>query len=97
MIRTNLRNVHNHAAKHEAFNCNNTLTGDWTLNYPLTGAIRDRENIKALDRMFHDGEDTFVIKSYDTPIAAWNKSNGWWINPEKYSVTTSRHMSSLGL
>lgn len=97
MIRTNLRNVRLHAKKHEAFNCNGTLVGDWTFNKPMTGKMKDRENIKTLDRMFHNGEDTFVIKSYETPVAAWNKSNGWWINPEEYSVTTSRHMSSLGL
>lgn len=67
------------------------------MSKPMTGMMRERENIKGLDSMFLGGDDTFVIKSYATPVAAWNSRFGWWINPEKYSVTTSRHMSSLGL
>ena len=38
----------------------------------------------------------YVVFSYGTPIA-WFKSGEWFIPPVTYSVTTSKHQSSLGI
>lgn len=97
MKKITLKNVNVFAAKHEAFNCNNTLRGDWTKRKPMTGKMNDSEQIKILDSFFHGGDDTFVIKSYETPIAAWNKTNGWWISGVGYTNTTKRHLRALNL
>lgn len=95
MIKCNLKTVRNHVAKHESFKCNETLKGDWSMRKPMTGKMRDIDNIKSLDSMFHCGDDTFVIKSYETPIAAWNQTNGWWLSNEGHSQITKRHMSAI--
>lgn len=97
MKKVTLKNVNVFAAQHMPFDCNGTLKGDWTFRKPMTGKMNDPEQIKILDSWFHCGDDTFVIKSYETPIAAWNKTNGWWINPAGYTNTTKRHKSALNL
>ena len=94
--KVNLKTVRNAVSKRKAFNCNGTLTGDWTFRKPLTGKMSP-DSIKEFDGMFLNNDDTFIIKSYDTPIAAWNKTYGWWIGKEGHSVTTKRHISALGL
>lgn len=39
---------------------------------------------------------TFVIYSYDTPLAVWSEGMGAWIMPElRYSVTTSKQQSLI--
>ena len=97
MKKATLKNVNVFAAQHVPFDCNGTLKGDWTFNKPMTGKMNDSEQIKILDSWFDCGDDTFVIKSYDTPIAAWNKTNGWWVNPAGYTQTTKRHKTALNI
>lgn len=40
---------------------------------------------------------TYVVLSYDTPIAWWDATTGWVIPDVKYSPTTSRHQSNVRL
>lgn len=40
---------------------------------------------------------TYVVLSYDTPIAWWDATTGWVIPDVKYSPTTSRHQSIVRL
>lgn len=42
----------------------------------------------------YDGETYYVVYSYQMPIA-WHKMSKWEysVNPEKVSVTTSRHQN----
>ncbi len=37
----------------------------------------------------------YIVYSYATPIAWHSRSNGWHKVSQKFSVTTSRHQSSL--
>lgn len=97
MKKVTLKNVNVFAAQHVPFDCNGTLKGDWTFNKPMTGKMTDSNDIKILDSWFHCGDDTFVIKSYETPIAAWNKTNGWWVGHEGFSQSTKRHKTALNI
>lgn len=95
MIRCNLKTVRNHVAKREEFRCNETLIGKKE-NDPGFGWAKKTMGGVSLANHLLDSRDNFVIYSYDTPIAVFN-NKGWWKNPDKYSVTTSRHMGSLGI
>lgn len=41
------------------------------------------------------GDATYVVYSYDTPIAWWSEANGWTVPDQRYSVTTSRHQTKV--
>lgn len=96
MVKCNLKTVRNHVAKMEEFNCNNTLIGKWTdeVNF---GWIDGGEAGVSLANQLSKSAVHFVIYSYDTPIAVYNTFGGWWKNPNKYTVTTSRHQSAIRL
>lgn len=95
MKRVTLKTVHTAAKNLEPFKCNETLIGEWKKSPGLTGIMNNPEDIKSYDSWFKTGYDVFVIKSYDTPIMAWNKSYGWWVSSNGYTQTTKRHLSSL--
>lgn len=97
MTKCTLKNVNVFAAKHEAFDCNGTLEGKWMHHAPLAGMMSDSDQIKAFDSMFHDMDDVYVIRSYNTPIAAWNNRDGWWVSKEGYTTTTKRHFRALNI
>lgn len=94
MIKCNLKTVRNHAAKQEDFDCNGTLTGKWTDGRVYWGQLKDSID---LANHLYGGGNTYVIYSYETPIAVYKPLKGWWVNPNKYSVTTSRHQSAIGI
>ncbi len=41
------------------------------------------------------GNGDYVVYSYTTIIARYNTETGWWINLQKYSVTTSKQQNLL--
>lgn len=41
----------------------------------------------------HLGDDTMVLFSYQTPVAAWVSGRGWIRTDTKYSKTTSKHIN----
>lgn len=93
-VKVNLKTVRDAVRNLQEFRCNETLDGNWVNRKPMTGMMSP-EIIREMDGMFVRGDKFFVVKSYDTPIAVYNPAIGWWINPAKYSVTTSRHMSAI--
>lgn len=60
--------------------CSGTMSGEW-----LCGGALDPE---------HSGACRYVVYSYSTWIGASEKGQ-WELNPNRYSVTTSRHQSYL--
>lgn len=89
-----LKTVHKFAAERTAFNCNATLKGEWTEDRVKFGWIKnDRTSVDLANHLMGSCKN-FVVYSYDTPIAVFNHK-GWWKNPDKYTVTTSRHMGSI--
>ena len=54
-----------------------------------TGELPSRYHESVIDA-------SYVVFSYRTPIA-WFKSGEWFIPPVRYSVTTSKHQSMLGI
>lgn len=94
MIRNNLKNVHKSVSDKVPFNCNGTLTGVKTNDPKFGWAKRTMAGIDLANHLM-DSTDNFVIYSYDTPIACYSVNKGWWVNGDKYTVTTSRHMSAI--
>lgn len=92
MIKCNLKTVRAHAINRNEFNCNGTLAGKWE-HHPSFGRLN--ESVELANHLLGSCNN-FVIYSYNTPIAVYNLK-GWWKNPNKYSVTTSRHMSAIGV
>lgn len=92
MIRCNLKTVRQFAKNREEFDCNGTLTGRWE-HRPSFGRLN--ESIELANHL-NGSCKNFVIYSYNTPIAVYNHQ-GWWKNPNKYSVTTSRHQGAIGV
>lgn len=88
-----LRNVRDQVANRHAFNCNKTLKGVHSF-LVKTGAASAEVRQEIQDHILGI-DDNYIIYSYETPIAVHNVVNGWWINDEKYSVTTSRHMGAI--
>jgi len=91
--RHNLRTVHHAIETRTDFECNGTLRG-------IGGA---HEGMGRLPEQYHsrflaaaDSDDFYIVYSYATPIA-WFAHGTWFVPKVKYSVTTSRHLSSLRL
>lgn len=51
----------------------------------------------ALRGYFDPAAGTYVVKSYAATIAEHRYGEGWTVNDEKYSVTTSRHQHQVRL
>jgi hypothetical protein len=62
--------------------------------------LANREQFRGNTMTGYQNGETYVIFSYDTPIA-WFYEGGWELDSRKYSVTTSKHQNiikrSLGL
>jgi hypothetical protein len=84
--------------KRVAFKAGGTGTGQASFrggsaydNYGTTGALNSTEK----DAYYADANSIdYVVYSYATPIA-WHTPKGWHVVNQKFSVTTSRHQSSV--
>ena len=59
-------------------------------------AIRNKEKFKAgaLSGGWSDSASQYVVKSYDVILATFLWISGkWYVDNQRYSVTTSRHQS----
>ena len=68
-------------------------SGRWGVN---TYGSLPREYVEELERVRARGP-AYVVVSYATPAAWWSESEGWTVPPVKYSATTSKHTTQLGL
>ena len=75
------------------FDCNRTLAGREG-GFPSFGRLPLAYRVDFIDAT--EAEDFYVVRSYDTPIA-WFAHGQWHVPNVKYSPTTSRHLSALGL
>jgi hypothetical protein len=92
--RHNLRTVRNAVQRRVDFDCNGTLAGESMSYMPHEGRLPARFG-PALGSA-SSAPDFYVVFSYATPIA-WFANGEWSVPAVKYSSTTSRHLSSLGL
>jgi hypothetical protein len=51
--------------------------------------------IKSLGRNVHELhlQNAIILFSYETPVAGWFESTGYWKTTEHYSKTTSKHIN----
>ena len=50
---------------------------------------------EALSQAKRDGDLTFIVFSYGTPIAWHDNRNGWTVPAHKYSISTTAHQSTV--
>lgn len=94
-VRCNLKTVRKPVSEKVPFNCNGTLTGVETNNPTFGWIANSMEGVRLANHLMGSTKN-FVVYSYDTPIAVYNHK-GWWKSNAKHSVTTSRHMSAIGM
>lgn len=91
--RVTRRDAHEAVAEREPFRYNRSARGEWTDNVTV-GELNRTESgqlLKHLNKGLSVGAQSYVIFSYDTPIAAWNLQNGWWTTDRHFSATTTTH------
>ena len=77
------------ASRSEFTNNNGTFAGRPTDGYYITmGRLSDDTM-----RLYMLADPSYVVSSYETPIAWWSEDQGWCIPPDSYSVTTRQHQS----
>ena len=90
-----LRNVPQYIQRFAAFR-GNSIRGEWIpAGWPVpTGMLNERERdlLGGLDGRF----PTYVVFSYDTPIA-YAQDRAWYVVAQKFSRTSSRHQSAVRL
>ena len=52
------------------------------------------KNLAPNQTELHLGDDLTVFFSYETPVAAWVSGKGYMRTEEKYSRTTSKHITN---
>lgn len=95
ITRVTRRDMHLAVRDRVDFKYNESAHGTWTSAMPRSGWM-DHDTREDMRR--HCAASVgpiFVVYSYATPIGVWTESDGWWINPEKYSRTTGRHQGML--
>ncbi len=60
----------------------------------IASKLANRQNFRGNSMTGFWNEETYVIFSYDTPIA-WFYKNGWELDSRRYSVTTSKHQGLI--
>lgn len=95
MMRVSNRSAYKPLASMEPFTSHTgNFSGMWG-GKGTTGRLPERWRSKFLAAISATG--TYVVLSYDTPIAWWDATTGWVIPDVKYSPTTSRHQSIVRL
>jgi hypothetical protein len=56
--------------------------------------LRNRENFQGNTMFGYNNGETYVVFSYNTPIA-WFYQGGWELDSRRYSVTTSKHQGLI--
>lgn len=95
-IRTVTRqDAHEAIAARENFRYSQSATGLWTSDVTV-GELNHKESaqlLKHLNKGLEFNEPSFIVFSYETPIAAWNAKRGWWTTDRYFSRTTCRHQN----
>lgn len=93
-VRCNLKTVRKPISEKVPFNCNGTLRGEYDYHPSFGWASNTMAGVSLANHLMGSTKN-FVVYSYETPIACYSVNKGWWVNPDKYTVTTSRHMSAI--
>lgn len=90
MSKTTVRNAGEYIRDRREFIAS-SLRGEWCFNSPALGRAQGSEFGYVLSG--HTEFPIYVIYSYSTPIAYYYDE--WVFTTEKYSTTTSRHLSTI--
>lgn len=92
IARINLKQVSAHVRERVEFDCNGTVRGTRHLGDKGQLPVAYWSELTTAAQ----ADDFYVVRSYITPIA-WFANGVWYVPNVRYSVTTSRHQSALGL
>lgn len=84
------RDAHEAVADRQNFRYNRSASGEWTSRVTNFGQLNE-SNARGAKRFLDAADESFVVFSYQTPIAIWNSARGWWITSQTFSRTTSTH------
>lgn len=85
------KDAHEAVAAKQDFKYNDSARGIWmTGDLGYVGELNNSERQEVRDHTSQTVE-SFVVFSYETPIAIWNRHNGWWTTDRYFTRTTSTH------
>lgn len=86
------RDMHEYVSRLEPFTYHKSASAEWTTGKSVSSGMLSYTLMSALEKFIGNAErEVYVVYSYATPIAVYVEGLGWWINPEKYSPTTTQH------
>lgn len=72
------------------FKYNESAHGEWAETVSVS-KWNSAEEIEQIHAHVAPALESYVIYSYETPIAIWNRHNGWWATDRYLTRTTSTH------
>lgn len=93
------RNASHYVGQRLPFKGNGSLAGELNTSRPYPGRL-PREWWPVLESHWNSldsGEAGYFVTSYSTPIAWWTPTYGWIAPNVKYSSSTSKQQSYVGL
>lgn len=88
MATLNRRQARVAIANREEFKGSNIYGVEVTDNYlPPTGMLTNSDDVER----YRGDRPEYVVKSYNTPIAWYSATNGWYKCQQRFSQTTSCH------
>lgn len=93
--RVTRRDGHEAVAAKQEFKYNESAHGTW-LTGDL-GYVGELNNDERAEVRAHTSQtiESYVVFSYSTPIAIWNRQNGWWTTERYFSRTTTTHQGFI--
>ena len=89
--RVTRRDAHEAVAAKQNFKYNESAHGEWTSGTIWTSQWNSDDEKKEIAAHVAPALESYVVYSYDTPIAIWNRHNGWWTTTRYFTRTTSTH------
>ena len=89
--RVTRKDAHEAVAAKQNFKYNESAHGEWTSGSIKTSQWNTDEEKKEIAAHIAPASESFVVYSYETPIAVWTENNGWWTTDRYFTRTTSTH------
>ena len=91
--RVTRRDAHEAVAAKQNFKYNESAHGEWTSDIIWTSQWNTAEEKDQIAEHIASASESYVVYSYQTPIAVWNENNGWWTTDRYFTRTTSTHQT----
>lgn len=93
-LSTRSQSIYDYIARRESFKTYGSLRGERT-SYADSMGYLPSEYVAKLQNDETKGYLSYIVYSYNTPIAWHSLKDGWHIPDTSYSVTTSKHQNRV--